>query len=120
MYSLKERHYDSARLSNYDEHVYMYTYTYMYMYVCCFWCTVDTSITLPENLFCLTCFCLRLAKAIQKEMFNPNSTDNKGSCWILKDFYCSVTMLRELGLILFEFHRIAVWQIFVKKKEKEK
>ena len=29
---------------------------------------------------------------------NPNSLDNKGSCWILKDFYCSVTMLRELGL----------------------
>ena len=29
---------------------------------------------------------------------NPNSLDNKGSCWILLDFYCSVTMLRELGL----------------------
>ena len=30
---------------------------------------------------------------------NPiNSLDNKGSCWILKDFYCSVTMLWELGL----------------------
>ena len=28
----------------------------------------------------------------------PNSLDNKGSCWILKNFYCSVTMLRELGL----------------------
>ena len=27
---------------------------------------------------------------------NPNSLDNKGSCWILLDFYCSVTMLREL------------------------
>ena len=35
---------------------------------------------------------------------NPNSLDNKGSCWILKDFYCSVTMLRELGLIIFFFH----------------
>ena len=33
-------------------------------------------------------------------IFNPNSLDNKGSCWILKDFYCSVTMLRELGLIM--------------------
>ena len=33
-------------------------------------------------------------------MFNPNSLDNKGSCWILKDLYCSVTMLRELGLIM--------------------
>ena len=30
---------------------------------------------------------------------NPNSLDNKGSCWILKDFSYSVTMLRELGLI---------------------
>ena len=30
---------------------------------------------------------------------HPNSLDNKGSCWILLDFYCSVTMLRELGLI---------------------
>ena len=29
---------------------------------------------------------------------NPNSLDNKGSCWILKDFYYSVTMLRELEL----------------------
>ena len=26
------------------------------------------------------------------------SLDNKGSCWILKDFYCSVTILTELGL----------------------
>ena len=31
-------------------------------------------------------------------ILTPNSLDNKGSCWILKDFYCSVTMLRELGL----------------------
>ena len=30
---------------------------------------------------------------------NPTSLDNKGSCWILKDFYCSVTILGELGLI---------------------
>ena len=30
--------------------------------------------------------------------FNPNSLDNKRSCWISKDFYCSATMLRELGL----------------------
>ena len=30
---------------------------------------------------------------------NPNSLDNNGSCWILKDFYCSVAMLRELGLL---------------------
>ena len=31
---------------------------------------------------------------------NPNSLDNKGSWRILKDFYCLVTMLRELGLIV--------------------
>ena len=31
--------------------------------------------------------------------FNPNSLDNKGSWSILKDLYCSVTMLRELGLM---------------------
>ena len=30
---------------------------------------------------------------------NPISLDNKGSWRILNDFYCSVTMLRELGLI---------------------
>ena len=31
---------------------------------------------------------------------NPNSLDNKGSCWILLDFYCSVTMLyKELGVM---------------------
>ena len=30
--------------------------------------------------------------------FNPNSLDNKGSCWILLDCYCSVTMLRKLEL----------------------
>ena len=33
-----------------------------------------------------------------KIIITPNSLDNKGSCWILKDFYCSVTILRELGL----------------------
>ena len=32
-------------------------------------------------------------------LLNPNSLDNKGSWMILKDFYCSVTMLRELGLM---------------------
>ena len=33
-------------------------------------------------------------------VINSNSLDNKGSWRILKDFYCSVTMLRELGLSL--------------------
>ena len=32
---------------------------------------------------------------------NPNSLDNKGSCWILKNFYCSVTMLRVNELLVF-------------------
>ena len=37
---------------------------------------------------------------------NPNSLDNKGSCWILLDFYCSVTMLRGVRVISFFFsHR---------------
>ena len=31
-------------------------------------------------------------------ILNPKSLDNKGSCWVLKNLYCSVTMLRELGL----------------------
>ena len=35
---------------------------------------------------------------IRRELVNPNSLDNKGSWEILKDFYCSVTMLRELGV----------------------
>ena len=34
---------------------------------------------------------------IKVGIINPNSLDNKGSWRILKDFYCSVTLLRELG-----------------------
>ena len=30
--------------------------------------------------------------------YNPNSLDKKGSWRILKDCYCSVTMLMEFGL----------------------
>ena len=41
---------------------------------------------------------LEKASSNKNKFFNPNSLDKKGSCWILKDFYCSVTMLRELGL----------------------
>ena len=39
------------------------------------------------------------SKLMKSELafINPNSLDDKGSCWILKDFYCSETMLRELG-----------------------
>ena len=33
---------------------------------------------------------------INAQFLNPNSQDNKGSCWILLDFYCSVTMLRDI------------------------
>ena len=40
---------------------------------------------------------------------NPNSLDSKGSCWILKDFYCSVTMLREVGL-KFSVYTINKWK----------
>ena len=34
-------------------------------------------------------------------IMNPISLDNKGSWRILKDFNCSATMLRELGLIIY-------------------
>ena len=36
---------------------------------------------------------------LKRCFINPNSLDNKGSWRILKDFYCLVTMLRELGLM---------------------
>ena len=36
----------------------------------------------------------------QRRIINPNSLDNKGSWRIWKDLYCSVTMLRELGLMV--------------------
>ena len=48
----------------------------------------------------LVCTCIFIHSVI-----NPNSLDNKGSCWILKDFYCSVTMLRELGLMVYSFFK---------------
>ena len=35
-------------------------------------------------------------RVVRVKLGNPNSRDNKGSWRILKDFYCSVTMLREL------------------------
>ena len=41
---------------------------------------------------------LEIAFKIAKNIFNPNSLDNKGRCWILKDFYCLGAMNRELGL----------------------
>ena len=38
-------------------------------------------------------------RVVTKQYFlNLDNLDNKGSCWILLDFYCSVTMLRALGL----------------------
>ena len=40
-----------------------------------------------------------LSRGFKYGSINPNSLDNKGSWRILKDFYCSVTMLWELGLI---------------------
>ena len=54
-----------------------------------------------DNNFFVTFFPLTI-KAPKKSpvsvWLNPNSLDNKGSCWILKYLYCSVTMLRELRL----------------------
>ena len=44
---------------------------------------------------------------------NPNSRDNKGSCWIFKDFYCSVTMLWELWLMTFSNRCIWTFARFV-------
>ena len=45
---------------------------------------------------------------------NPNSLDNKGSWRILKDLYCSATMLRELGLTLsFTYIYVQVFAIFL-------
>ena len=37
---------------------------------------------------------------LERKIIGPTiSLDNKGSCWILLDFYCSVTMLRKLRLM---------------------
>ena len=41
----------------------------------------------------------------------PDSLDNKGSWRILKDFYCSVTMRRELGLTLHK-SKIKIFSLF--------
>ena len=47
----------------------------------------------------------------QQKHINPNSLD-KGSWRILKDCYCSVTMLRELGLNNNLYKAtIIIWQI---------
>ena len=48
---------------------------------------------------------------------NHNSLDNKGSWRILKDFYCSVTMLRELGLMCYivVFHVHGVGEVFPRR-----
>ena len=43
--------------------------------------------------------CSVIHKWMPGSSFNPNSLDNKGSWRILKGFYCSVTMLRELGIM---------------------
>ena len=51
---------------------------------------------------CNFCQCisqdLKIGSANCYSLINPKSLDHKGSCWILLDFYCSVTTLRELGL----------------------
>ena len=55
--------------------------SYLKFGIVIYWCLLTTFVKMPIILI------------------NPNSRDNKGSCWILKDFYCSVTMLRELVLM---------------------
>ena len=47
------------------------------------------------DLFALQTF----SNQIFGKAINSNSLDNKGSCWILKNLYCSVTMLMEIGLM---------------------
>ena len=44
-------------------------------------------------------FHIRISMCFNYFLINPNSPDNKGSWRTLKDLYCSVTMLRELGLM---------------------
>ena len=86
------------------------------------WCEFDDGFKHPLKRLCLSCnrcskssdiLFQKLISIIRRQkvhvwmntnndnpislvLFNPNSL-NKGSCWILKDFYCSVTMLREIG-----------------------
>ena len=55
-----------------------------------------------ENILALKCWKCHPVSLVQGtsqclKSINPNALDNKGSCWT---FYCSVTMLRELGLIM--------------------
>ena len=57
-----------------------------------------------------------IGTTVNQVSIHPDSRDNKGSCWMLKDFYCSVTMLRELGLTLTPQTTKAVvesWRIFI-------
>ena len=44
---------------------------------------------------------------------NPNHLDNKGSCWILKDVYCSLTMHRKLGLMKLKLFKPLIKWILV-------
>ena len=61
-------------------------------------CTLSKCLFLHWRLFC--------KENILRLLIDPNSLDNKGSWRILKDFYCSVTMLRELGLISLHQKRV--------------
>ena len=71
-------------------------------------------------LFILYLFCLQVYITVSRRQdyqnINLNSLDNKGSCWILKDLYCSVTMLRELGLMTFRAIEIRTWKLSIYEK----
>ena len=65
-------------------------------------CNTMTSNSRTCSANCKFCYGIQFELCIHRSFwnrvhslfkFNPNSLDNKGSCWILKDFYCSVTML---------------------------
>ena len=61
--------------------------------------TTRPFVTTPPPLFCSRCrkgWCSQIDFLLNESGINPNSLDNKDSCWILLDFYCLVTMLREL------------------------
>ena len=55
-----------------------------------------------------------IAHNICRQLINPNSLDNKGSWRILKDFYRSVTMLREFGLTVIVFILLICLCVFEK------
>ena len=76
----------------------LYCYYYYYYYKV-YYCEVSNFF----HIFILLLLFFEISKMFRKfhksELLqnNPNSLVNKGSCWILLNCYCSITMLRELG-----------------------